>query len=445
MHTDLTQGSIKTHLITLSIPAMTGYFFHTMFNVTDTVFAGLISTEALAALSLSASVFFMILAIGIGMSEALTSLVGNALGEKNTDRAQHIALNSIIFAVFLSLFLSISGVLSVPYFIGLLGDPSYVSTTLEYINIILYATIFFIASFFFNALLNATGDTKSFRNILIFTSILNIFLNYLFVSYFEYGVRGIAIATVIAEFLTMSYLFYKLKNTKLWRGYKGFKFDISVIKELLKQGFPPSMNMFMMAFGMYIITYFVAPYGKEAVAAFGIGMRVEQIFLMPVVGLGIATLAIVAQNNGAQEYKRIEPTLKLAMLFGFSVSLLGVISFFTLGEYMVSFLTSDPIVIQMSVLYLKVCGFGFFGFVVIFISISMLQGIKKPAIIFPISVYRQVVAPIILFSVVAFFALDIFYLWLTLDFIVLSAALYLLLYAKRKLNKLKTNEIKLIH
>ncbi len=71
MHTDLTKGKIKQHLITLSIPAVTGYFFHTMFNVTDTFFAGFISTQALAALSLSASVFFMILAIGIGMSEAV--------------------------------------------------------------------------------------------------------------------------------------------------------------------------------------------------------------------------------------------------------------------------------------------------------------------------------------------------------------------------------------
>ena len=156
MHTDLTTGSIQTHLLKLSIPAMTGYFFHTMFNVTDTIFAGFISTEALAALSLSASIFFMILAIAIGMSEALTSLVGNALGEKNTQRAQHIALNGVFFALVLSIFLSLAGILSVPYFISALGDPSYISQTLDYINIILYATLFFIGSFFFNALLNAT-------------------------------------------------------------------------------------------------------------------------------------------------------------------------------------------------------------------------------------------------------------------------------------------------
>ena len=363
MHTDLTQGSIKEHLIKLSIPAILGYFFHTVINVTDTYFAGHISTEALAALALSGSIFFMILAIAIGMGEALTSLVGNALGQKDIQKAQHITLNAIMFAALLSLFLALFGIISVPYLIALLGDPTYIQESLDYINIILYATLFFIGSFFFNALLNATGDMVSFRNILMFTALLNIFLDYLFVQHFSFGVKGIAIATVISEFITMAYLFYKLQKTKLYTGFKEFHFDKNIFKELLKQGFPPSMNMFMMAFGIYIITYFVAPYGKEAVAAFGIGMRIEQIFLMPVIGLGIATLSIVSQNNGAKLYERIKPTTQISIKYGFILSAIGVISFYTYGEFIASLLTSDVNVIEHTLLYLRICGFAFFGFV----------------------------------------------------------------------------------
>lgn len=436
MHTDLTNGSIKTHLISLSIPAMTGYFFHTMFNVTDTYFAGVISTQALAGLALSSSIFFMILAIAIGMSEALSSLVGNALGEKKTKKAQHIALNAIVFAALLSLFLSVTGLLSIPYLIALLGDPSYVDETLAYTNIILYSVLFFIGSYFFNALLNAIGDTKSFRNILIVTSVLNIFLDYVLVNYYGFGVKGIALATVFSEFLTMSYLFYKLQKTKLYVGFKEYSFDAGVIKELLQQGFAPSMNMFMMAFGMYIITYFVAAYGSEAVGAFGIGMRIEQIFLMPVIGLSVATLAIVSQNNGAKMYERIQPTLNLALLAGFGVSAIGVIAFYTIGESIASLLSSDALVIQECVLYLQVCGFAFFGFVMIFIYISMLQAIKKPAVIFPISVYRQVLAPLLLFSLFSYLHLEIISIWLGLNAIIFSAAFYLMWYGQRKISRL---------
>ncbi|MBU1215863.1 MATE family efflux transporter [bacterium] len=436
MHTDLTTGSIDEHLIKLSLPAIIGYFFHTMFNVTDTYFAGIISTEALAALSLCASIFFMILAIAIGMSEALTSLVGNALGEKNLQKARHIALNAMLFAFLLSLFLSIFGILSVPYLINALGDSSYTAEALSYINVILYATLFFIGSFFFNALLNATGDMVSFRNVLIFTAFLNIALNYVFVYTFNYGVSGIAMATIISEFITMSYLFYKLQKTTLYLNISDFNLDVKVILELLKQGFPPSMNMFMMAFGMYIITYFVAPYGKEAVAAFGIGMRIEQIFLMPVVGLSIATLAIVSQNNGAKSYERIMPTTNLAIKYGFILSALGVAAFYLFGNFLASLLTDDLQVIEQSVLYLRICGFAFFGFVMIFIYIAMLQGIAKPAVIFPISVYRQVIAPIALFSLLALFELEIYSLWLGLDAIIFSSAAFLWWVSYKKLKAL---------
>ena len=437
MHVDLTQGTIKEHILKLAVPSVVGYFFHTMFNVTDTYFAGVISTEALSALSLSASVFFMVLAIGIGMSEALSSLVANALGEKDVPKAKHITLNAVVFAFILSMTLAVVGLVTVPFLVEAMGDPSYVQETLDYINVILYATFFFIASFFLNALLNATGDTKSFRNVLIFTALLNVVLDYVFIYQFKLGVSAIAFATIISEFITMSYLLYKVKKTSLWSSLSELELDVTVMKELAKQGFPPSVNMFMMAFGMYIITYFVAPFGKEAVAAFGIGMRIEQIFLMPVVGLNIAVLTIVAQNNGAKTYERIRPTLRLAITYGWIIAAIGVSAFLIFAEQLAGLMTTDALVIEETALYLRVAGLAAFAFVLIFIYIAMLQGVKKPAVILPISVYRQIIAPVVVFSVLAMLELEIISIWIGLDFIILSAGVYLWWYGEKKLDTLK--------
>lgn len=442
MHTDLTQGLIKEHIIKLALPAVIGYFFHTLINITDTFFAGMISTQALAALSLSASVFFMILAVGIGMSEAVTSLVGNALGKKDTERAQHIALNAIIFGAMLSVILSIVGITSLPFFINALSDPSYVQETKDYIHLILYGAIFFIGSFFFNALLNAVGDMKSFRNILIFTAFLNIILDYIFITYFEMGVSGIAIATIICEFLTMLYLIYKFKQTKLWCNFSRFNYDSDVIKELLKQGLPPSVNMFMMAFGMYIITYFIAPFGKEAVAAFGIGMRIEQVYLMPIIGLNIAALAIISQNNGAQAYDRIRPTLHLGIRYGWIISTIGLSAFLIFAEEFARLLTSDPLVIEQTALYLRISVLGSYGFVVIFLYIAMLQGIGKPMIIMPVSIYRQLLAPIVLFSILAYMEVSILWFWIGLTLIIFSSAIFLWWYGEKMLKELDTTSHK---
>ena len=436
MHIDLTQGIIKQHILKLAMPAVVGYFFHTMFNVTDTYFAGVISTQALAALSLSASVFFMVLAIGIGMSEALTSLVGNALGEKELPKAQHIALNGMAFAVIISLILSLSGIFSVPYLVEALGDPSYKQETFDYINLILYGAVFFVGAFFCNALLTATGDTKSFRNVLIFTAFLNILLDYVFIEYFHMAVRGIAMATLITEAVILFYLFYKVSRTKLWSGFRAFKYDSSVMKDLFIQGVPPSVNMFMMAFGMYIITYFVAPFGKEAVAGFGIGMRIEQVFLMPVIGLNIATLAIVSQNNGAKAYDRITPTLRLAIRYGWVMSTIGVTAFLLFAESFASLLTSDPAVIEQTALYLRISGVASYGFVIIFIYIAMLQGIGKPVVIMPVSIYRQVIAPVLVFWGLAWLGFGILSMWIGLDMIIFSSALFLWWYGEKKLKQL---------
>jgi len=444
MHIDLTQDDIKVQIKKLAIPASVGFFFHTMYNVTDTYFAGLISTQALSALTLSFSIFFMMIAFAGGMSEAVTALVGNALGKKDNAQATHIALNAMVFALFLSLVLTLIGVSVSPWLMSLLGaEGGYLQESLAYINIILYGSAFFVFSFFINALLNSVGDTVSFRNILIFSSVLNIALDYWFVfgglGISPLGVSGISLATVITELITMIYLFYKLTKTPLLDGYSTFYLDISVLRQLAKQGFPPSTNMVLMATGIFIITYFAAPFGKEAVAAFGIGMRVEQIILMPSIGLNVAVLAIVSQNNGALQFERIRQTLRTSLYYGGIVSVIGMLLLLVGAEFWIGLFSEDSNVIKEGALYLRIEAFILFPFVVIFVHIAMLQGIEKPNFIFYISIFRQIVAPLVLLSLVAYFALNLVWIWLSIAFIVTLSALITYSYSINKLKEVDKN------
>ena len=444
MHIDLTQDDIKVQIKKLAIPASVGFFFHTMFNVTDTYFAGLISTQALSALTLSFSIFFMMIAFAGGMSEAATALVGNALGKKDNAKATHIALNALVFAFFLSFVLTLIGVSTSSWLMSLLGaEGGYLEESLAYINIILYGSVFFVFSFFINALLNSVGDTVSFRNILIFSSVLNIGLDYWFVfgglGIMPMGVSGIALSTVIAEIITMLYLFYKLSKTPLLDSYSAFYFDKVVLRELLKQGFPPSTNMVLMATGIFIITYFAAPFGKEAVAAFGIGMRVEQIILMPSIGLNVAVLAIVSQNNGALQFERIHQTLRTSLYYGGIVSVIGMVLLLGGAEVWMGLFSEDANVIKEGALYLRIEAFILFPFVIIFVHLAMLQGIEKPNFIFYISIFRQIVAPLVLLSLVAYFALDLVWIWLSIAFIVTFSALITYSYSINKLKEVDKN------
>jgi len=444
MNIDLTQGDIKEQIKKLAIPASVGFFFHTMYNVTDTYFAGMISTQALSALTLSFSIFFMMIAFAGGMSEAATALVGNALGKKEKEKAADIALNALLFALCLSLVLTIVGVLTTPYLMSVLGaEGGYLDESLAYINVILYGSVLFVFSFFINALLNSVGDTKSFRNILIFSSIINIALDYWFVygglGIRPLGVSGISWATVITELITMLYLFYKLKKTPLWEGEKAFRslkkfhFDKKVFIQLFKQGFPPSINMVLMATGIFIITYFAAPFGKEVVAAFGIGMRIEQIILMPTIGLNVAVLAIVAQNNGALKFERISETIRTALYYGGLISLLGMALLLLGAEALMGIFSNDIKVIEEGALYLRIEAFILYTFVIIFVHLAMLQGIERPGFIFYISIFRQIVAPIVLLSIFSFMGLGLVWIWLAIAGIVSFSALITWTYSRKKL------------
>lgn len=437
MQLDLTQGDIKSHMKTLAIPATIGFLFHTLYNVTDTFFAGQISTQALAALSLSFPVFFMVIAVAAGMSEALTALVGNALGENEKARAAHYAQNGLLFGFLLSIVLTIVGVLSVPFLMQQLGaEGSYLDQAVGYTATIVFGTVFFVLTFFINALLNSVGDMVSFRNILIVSFFLNIGLDYYFVTV-GYGVIGIAYATLITEALSMLYLFYRLRRTSLLQGIDNFKLDLPLFWNITTHGVPPSANMVFMAIGVFIITYYASPYGESVVAALGIGMRIEQIALMPAIGINMAVLSIVSQNSGAKLYERAEEAVKVGLIGGAYIAIFGAIALVFGGSFLIGVFSSDVQVIAEGVRFLYVEAALIFPFVVIFIYVAVLQGIKRPKFIFYLALARQIILPILLLEVVSNYIQTPLSVWIVIGLIVVLSSVVVWWYGRKELALIK--------
>ncbi|WP_331774286.1 MATE family efflux transporter [Sulfurospirillum sp. 1612] len=439
MDTDLTQGSVKKHLHAIALPSAIGYVFQTMFNVTDTFFAGQISTQAVAALSLTFSIFFMIIALAGGMSQGVTALIGNALGENNKDHAKQMVMHSFILFVVLSVTLCIIGLFFAPYLMRLLGaHGAYLKEALAYINIIIYGSSFFIAVFFTNAILIAIGNTKVFRNFLIFGFFLNTLLDYWFVKggfgIPAMGVRGIGLATIIIEFIGMVYLFIHLKRSYLLKNMPRFKFDSTILYAFVKQGLPPTANMLLMALGMFIITYFIAIFGKHVVAAYGISVRIEQIFLLPSIGINVAVLSIVSQNNGAKLYTRIKETVDYAQKLGLILWILGMILIYLFGRDLMLIFTKDSQVISAGLGYLYAAATSLYAYMLVFINISLLQGIKKPALLVYLSLARQLIVPILLFSALKYFSMPLIFYWYGIVMMIWLSAFFILWYAKRELN-----------
>ncbi len=441
MSRDLTKGSIKKHLKSIAIPASIGYFFHTMFNVTDTFFAGEISTQALASLSLTFSVFFIIIAVAGGMSQGVTALIGNAIGEKKIDNAKQIILHVLFFALCIATIITAVGLYLAPFLLQMLGAKgSYLQEALSYINVILYGAIFYVGVFFTNALLNSLGNTKAFRNFLVIGFFLNIVLDFWFIKgglgLEPMGVEGIAYATIIIEFLGFVYLFSVLRHTYLLKNLPAFKFDKEIIFSFFKQGTPPTINMLFMAVGMFIITYYISGFGQHVVAAYGIAVRIEQIFLLPSIGINVSVLAIVSQNNGAELYERVKQTVIYAQKVGFVLWIVGMLSLFVFGESLMQLFTNDARVVEAGVSYLQASAVSLYAYMLVFINISFLQGIKKPALLIYLSLFRQLLVPVVMFSVFAYFELSLGFYWWGIVSIIWLSAIFIVWYAKHKFDEI---------
>ena len=439
----LTTEPIPELVRRIAVPASIGYFFNTMYNVVDTYFAGLISTQALASLSLSLPVFFIIIATGTGVSTGATALIANALGAGKREEARLYAAQAISFGILTALALTAFGLLVSPLLFRILGATGeYLSTVLDYMNTLFLGTVLFLVLYMFNAILNGQGETKPFRNVLIAGFLLNIGLDPWFIygglGVPAMGVVGIALSTLVAQAVGCVYLAYKVLKSGLVSGDDLAKTlpRLGPFRDIARQGLPASVNMLTVGMGIFVITYFVSLFGKEAVAAYGSAMRVEQIVLVPSIGLNISTLTLVAQNNGARLFERIRQTLAITLSYGAVLMGIGTVLVLIGADYLMTFFTEDPSVIRIGATYLRIDALVFYAYVVLFVHVAALQGMKRPMYALWVGLYRQIVAPAILFwSLVYVFEAGLTGIWWGIFGVTWSAALFTLFYARRLIGR----------
>lgn len=447
MSSDLTNKPIPLLIKGIAIPASIGFIFNTLYNIVDSWFAGFISTQALAAIGLSFPVFFCIIAFGLGIATGSTAILSNALGANNQDDVELFATQVITFGVILSLILTILGLLLAPSLFRLLGaTDEYLGMSLSYMNIIIIGTLLFMGNFILNSILQAHGDTRTFRNFLI----LGFFLNFLFNPAFMFGwlwlpamgIAGIAFATVLIQFIGLIYMIWKVSRLGLFcrRCLRRIPPQKNAFLQISQQGFPASVNTMTVALGIFIITYFVKDFGKSAVAAYGVTQRIEQLAMLPLAGLRTAALAMVGQNNGAGRYDRVKETIRTTLRYGVLFMSIGAAFMFIVPGPIMSFFTQDQEVINVGVIYLRIAAFISWGYVILGQTVAALQGMKRPMFAVWIGFYRQIIGALFIFYVVrGFLDLGITSIWWSIFFLVWSSSIIALLFLKKTLRGLMTN------
>ena len=396
----LTKDPIWFLLRKVTIPASVGSLFQTFYNLVDTWFAGKISAEAIGAIAKSFPIYFTIIAVGVGIGAATNAMIGNAIGEKKERAASMYIAQSLIFALVISVLVTIFGLNASNFLLGVMGsDVSGIALTREYLDIIFYGTFIVLIQISLNGTLNAQGDTKSYRNVLIFSFFLNIFLNPLFIWGYgvipAFGIAGLAIATVISQLIGTIYLAYKVNNCKIREYLKIVCFipKFEYLNPLTRQSVPVMFSMLFIGVGIFNILYFIGQFGDLATAGYGAALRVEQVFLLPVIGLNTAVLSIGGQNFGAKAYDRIRELYTKALFFGSSfIAVAGIILFFG-AEFFVSLFTDNQEAVKHGVIYLKVAALIGPIYPVFFITTAVFQAVKKPLYSLYLSILRLTAFP----------------------------------------------------
>ncbi|MEC7048935.1 MAG: MATE family efflux transporter [Pseudomonadota bacterium] len=394
---DLTKGSLSLHFRRLAIPAAIGLVFTTMYNVVDVFFAGLIGTDAQAGLAISFQAFFLFITFGFGLSSAMTALVGNALGAKKPDEARLVAARGIGYGAIISVMLMVAAWFIGPELIKLVSsEGAYRDAGTRYFRVLLLAMPGFVMSFGINGLLQSQGDTVSMQRGQIAAFFANIGLNPLLMFgipgvWGGMGFDGIALSTVISQSGIMLYVGYRVFRTDLLAGVTRacFRPESATYRAITTQMLPTTMTMFVMMSAGFIVQYYLKSFGTSAVAAYGVALRVEQLFLLPVFGLTTALLPIAAQNYGAGMNGRVRQALFDCWKFGWMFMLVACPVLFFASPLLMRTFTADPEVIRIGVSYLRVDGFILPIYMMLFAINSFLQALKRPIWTFWIGVYRQ--------------------------------------------------------
>jgi len=345
----LADEKIGKLLFKLSLPATIGMLVQAFYNLVDTVFVGrAYGAESIQAIG-GIAVAFPIQMIGMAVSLAIgiggASIISRRLGEREQKKAEKIFANLIFLSLFSSLLITGAGLIFIVPLLKIFGaTDTILPYSLEYLGVILCGTVFFSLAMVTNAVARAEGNAKVAMNSMMMAGGLNIILDPLFIFGFGMGIKGAAIATVLAQAIGVLYIahyFLSGKSTLMFHP-ADLKPDSKIVKEVLAIGVSPFARNVSSSFMVIILNNLLAFYGGDiAIAVFGIINRLLMFTLMPMFGIIQGLQPIVGFNYGAKNFERVRETVKLAILTTTIMSIAGFLVLYLFPEQLFGIFSGD--------------------------------------------------------------------------------------------------------
>ncbi len=369
---EILNGNVLKAAFLLGWPMMVTSLMQTGYNLADTFWVGHLaegSGKAIAALNVGWPLIFMFMAFAMGFGTAGTALVSQYTGAGNKKMVIKTSGQMLFFSILLSIALSITGIITLPFLIMAIGPPaSIVPTIIAYTSIIFVSIPFMFITVVFTMILRGWGDTVTPMYLngitLAINAVLDPIMIFGWLGFPEMGVTGAALATLISRIifaaLALHYLFSGKLEIKLNR--ESLKPDFSLIKRIVRIGLPSSIGMTFTAFGFVVLMFIIArvPYPNPvyALAAYGIGNRIINLTFIIVDGLAFSLTTIVGQNIGAGKYERAKESYWKISLASFGILWMFSAVFVLFPGPIISAFTNDPETIKHGIVFMTIIPLG---------------------------------------------------------------------------------------
>ncbi|MBR9677369.1 MATE family efflux transporter [Candidatus Woesearchaeota archaeon] len=410
----------KKALFKLSAPMIVAMLVQSLYSIIDTAFVGRLGPEAIAAITFSWPLFFILIALNAGVGIGMSSRIARFLGEKNKVAAENTALHGILLSLTVALLIFVLGKIFLTPLFMLFGAGEVLVLANSYMNIILSGVFLMFPAYVLNHVFISQGNTKTPMIIQSISLGLNAILDPILIYTLGLGIRGAAIATVSSFFVSLVlYLIIIKKKSYLRLNIRRFSFSPKLVKQILAVGIPSSLMILVLSIYVIFINRLMAYFSIEHVAMFGIITRLESLAVMPVVAFSISMVTLVGMFYGAKRLDLVKNiswyALKIAFVY---TSIIGLI-FFSVPTLFIRIFTPDANLLALAKPFLRldVLTFPLMAMTMLISRILQGMGLGLPGLVINLIRVIIVAIPLAFFFV---FGLGLGYLWVVIAMIISS-------------------------
>ncbi len=354
-------------LLTLAIPIAIGGAVQTSYHVINAFWVGRLGAEAVAVVSICMPVNLLLISLGSGLSLAGSILISQNFGAGQKQQVDHVAAQALTLIGLVAVVLSACGYLAAPRILQVMGAGENIfDDAVTYLRISFASSIFLLLSSLYQAILRGLGEARAPLRIIMASVAINALLDPLFIFGWgivpALGVIGAAFATLITQLITTIAGIRLMLQPRFGLTVKAKDLlpDWPMLGQLLRLGFPSSIEQTMQALTVSVVTILAAKFGTLALAAYGIAFRILTFVIMPVFSISMAASILVGQSTGAGDLNQATRIARVSATAGFAImAIIGSVFFFAAVPIISFFVPNDPELIERGALVLRIYALGF--------------------------------------------------------------------------------------